>query len=103
MRVMVKDFITGDTAASYEDGKICMDAVLCGINKGEKVIIDFSGIEYVIAAFLNPVIGDLILQKGTDVMKQIELVNVNQKALDKIRMVKEGALVKLMGAGKGGT
>lgn len=94
MKVMVKDFIVGDTAVSYEDGKKCLETILCGINKGEKVTIDFSGIEYVITAFLNPIIGDLILQKGIDVMKRIDIVNANQKTIDKIKMVKEGALIK---------
>lgn len=94
MRVLVKNYIEGDTAVSYDDGKKCLVDVLNGIENNEKVIIDFEGIDYVITAFLNPIIGDLILQKGEDVMKLIEIVNANQKTIDKIKMVKDGALMK---------
>ena len=54
----------------------------------------FKGIDYVITAFLNPIIGDLILQKGMDVMKLIQIRNANAKTIEKIKMVKEGALLK---------
>lgn len=94
MNVIVKDFINGDTAVSYDDGKKCLDSILDGIDKGESITIDFSGIDYVITAFLNPIIGDLILQKGIDVMKSIKIINANQRTIEKIRLVKEGALIK---------
>lgn len=93
MKVRIKDFTTGDTATSYEEGKKCLDFILQGIDS-ENVILDFSGINYVITAFLNPVIGDLILQKGESVMKKINIQNANQYAIEKIKMVKEGALLK---------
>lgn len=94
MNVIVKDYIVGDTAVSYDDGKRCLESVLDGINKGDRVTIDFSGIDYVITAFLNPIIGDLILQKGIDVMKSIDIINANPRTIEKIRLVKEGALIK---------
>ena len=56
--------------------------------------MDFSGIDYVITAFLNPIIGDLILQKGNEIMKSIKIVNANKKTIEKIKMVKDGALLK---------
>lgn len=93
MIIMVKDFVTGDTATSYEDGKKCLASVLQYVDK-ENVILDFLDINFVITAFLNPVIGDLILQKGEDVMKKIGIKNANQRTIDKIKMVKDGALLK---------
>lgn len=64
------------------------------VNNQEEVTLDFSGIDYVITAFLNPIIGDLILQKGNEIMKSIKIVNANKKTIEKIKMVKDGALLK---------
>lgn len=94
MAIMIKDFIKGDTAVSYEDGKKCLEKEIEILNHQEKVTLDFTGISYVITAFLNPVIGDLILQKGADVMKCIEIKNANESIIQKIKMVKDGALLK---------
>ena len=62
--------------------------------KSENVILDFTGIDYVITAFLNPVIGDLILENGEDIMKKIDIKNANLSTIEKIKMVKDGALLK---------
>lgn len=94
MVVLVKNYIDGDTAVSYEDGKKCYEDVIKALDKGEKVVLDFGGIDYVITAFLNPIIGDLILEKGLNVMKNIEIIQANKKTIDKIKLVKEGALLK---------
>lgn len=64
------------------------------LEEKQKIVLDFSGIDYVITAFLNPIIGDFILQKGEDVMKSIQIVNANQRTINKIKLVKEGALIK---------
>ena len=50
--------------------------------------MDFSGIEYVITAFLNPIIEDLILERGYDVMKHIAITNVNESIVKKIKLVR---------------
>ena len=64
------------------------------LDQGEKVNLDFSEIDYVITAFLNPVIGDLILQRGDDVMKNIGIKNANTSIIKKIKLVRDGALLK---------
>lgn len=92
--IMVKQYIDGDTAVSYQDGKKCQEAMLQYLNQGEKVNLDFSGIDYVITAFLNPVIGDLILQRGDGVMKNIGIKNANESIIKKIKLVRDGALVR---------
>ena len=94
MEIMIKSYINGDTAVSYEDGQKCYNDILVFLEKGERIILNFSGIDYVITAFLNPIIGDLILQKGIEIMKNIDIVNANKKTIDKIKMVKDGALLK---------
>lgn len=94
MAIKVKDFTEGDTAVSYENGQKCLKKELEMLENENWVVLDFEGVSYVITAFLNPVIGDLILQKGADVMKYIEIKNANASIIEKIKMVKEGALIK---------
>lgn len=92
--IMIKKYIEGDTAVSYDDGKRCQKDIIECLDNGEKVILDFSGISYVITAFLNPIIGDLILERGDSVMKYIGIKNANEAAIGKIRRVRDGALVR---------
>ena len=94
MVIRVKDFTEGDTAVSYDAGTKCLEKELQELNDTGKIILDFEGINYVITAFLNPMIGDLILQKGPDVMKNVTIENANQSIIQKIKMVKDGALIK---------
>lgn len=56
--------------------------------------MNFLGISYVITAFLNPVIGDLILERGNGVMKLIGIKNANETVIQKIKRVRDGALIK---------
>lgn len=92
--ILIKQFINGDTAVSYEDGKRCQKEIVAGLDKGEKVFLDFDGISYVITAFLNPIIGDLILERGNGVMKLIGIKNANESIVKKIKLVRDGALVR---------
>lgn len=94
MVIRIRDFAPGDTATSYEDGRKCLSAMLNNIDRGETIVLDFDGVNFVITAFLNPVIGDLILQKGDSVMKKIQIINANQKTIEKIKIVKDGSLLK---------
>lgn len=94
MTIKVREFINGNTAVSYEDGKKCYEEIVKRIDNNEDIILDFDGIDYVITAFLNPIIGDLILEKGVDIMKSINIVNANARTIEKIKMVKDGALLK---------
>lgn len=93
-QILIKNYIEGDTAVSYDDGKKCQKDILDSLDRGEKVILDFSGIDYVITAFLNPIIGDLILKRGDAVMKCISINNANTTIIKKIKQVRDGALVK---------
>ena len=86
--IRVCKYVNGNTATSYEDGRKCLHDIM-DVVKTENVILDFTGIDYVITAFLNPVIGDLILENGEDIMKK-----VNLSTIEKIKMVKNGALLK---------
>lgn len=93
MVIKIRDYTKDDTAMSYEDGQRCLKDILAVIDH-EKVVLDFTDINYVITAFLNPVIGDLMLQKGTGVMKKIEIMNATESTVKKIKRVKDGTLLK---------
>lgn len=92
--ILIKQYISGDTAVSYNDGKKCQKDIMQSLDKGNAVSLDFSGISYVITAFLNPIIGDLILERGNSVMKFIGIVNANESIIKKIKLVRDGALIK---------
>ena len=94
MAIKVRTFTDGDTAVSYEDGKKCFEAELLELEREGVVELDFEGVSYVITAFLNPIIGDLIIQKGADVMKNVRITNANESIVQKIKMVRDGALIK---------
>lgn len=94
MKIMINEYVDSDTAISYEDGKKCLEKILQYIDENDKLTLDFKGINYAITAFLNPIIGDLIILKGEDVMKKINIDNANENILEKIKIVGAGALLK---------
>lgn len=94
MNIKIKDYVDGDTAISYDDGKRCYEKILEILKEEGKVILDFDGVDYVITAFLNPIIGDLILNNGNDVMKNIEIKNATVNVLEKIKLVEESILLR---------
>ena len=85
--IMIKRYIEGDTAVSYDDGIKCQKDIVECLDREEKVVLDFSDISYVITAFLNPIIGDLILERGDGVMKYIGIKNANETAIRKIKHI----------------
>lgn len=91
--IMIKNYIKRDLAVSYDDGEKCQSDIIEYLDKGEKVVLNFSGIRCAITAFLNPVIGDMILKRGDGVMKDIEIKNANEDAIGKIKRVREDSLL----------
>lgn len=92
--ILIKEYIDGDVAISYDDGVECKKDIIKYLDEGEEIVLDFNGINYVITAFLNPIIGDLILERGNKVMKNIRIINANEEIIKKIKLVRDGALVK---------
>ena len=66
----------------------------CQIEPKQDVTLDFEGVQFAITAFLNPVIGDLIIQKGAGIMDKIQIENANSNIVNKIVIVRDGALLK---------
>ena len=94
MTILVKEIVGSETAIAYDDGVKCLDLVLESLEKDGSVELDFQGVEFVITAFLNPVIGDLKIKKGPDIMQKVKITNATRNIIDKIKIVKDGALIK---------
>lgn len=92
--VEIRNYIDGDAAILYDDGEKCYQDIKLIVESGENVSLDFEGVEYAITAFLNPIIGDLILDYGKEIMNNVEIKNAEKTILDKIKLVKDGALIK---------
>lgn len=92
---MIKDYTeAGANAVSYEGGRRCLEKELRELQYNERIELDFEGVSYAIAAFLNPVIGDLILAKGADIMQRVDLLNANEAIMQKVTMIIDDELLK---------
>ena len=94
MNLKIREYAHGDTAISYDEGVRCFNQIKTGIENEEMITLDFEGIKFVITAFLNPIIGDVILNYGTEGMGKINIINSTPDILNKIKIVKDGALLK---------
>lgn len=59
MRVMVRDLDQGD-AGTMRAGEMVRDLIEPALTRGEEVTLDFVGVRYCNAAFLNAAVGRLI-------------------------------------------
>ena len=94
MKINIKDYADNHTAVSYDQGKKCFLEMKKALEKDENITLDFIDVTFVITAFLNPIIGDFILEYGESVMSKVKIENASQSILEKIKMVKDGALIK---------
>src|SRR5690554_3742591 len=63
-KLIVKDIINSPLAVSTEKGEMVFQAIDKYLQKNEKVVIDFKGIDLMITAFLNAAIGKLYGNKN---------------------------------------
>lgn len=94
MYITIREFVKSNTAVSYDDGQKCLKVILAHIDNEREIFLDFKGIDFVITAFLNPIISNLILQKEKTIMKKIKICNTNENIIGKIELVRDGALLK---------
>lgn len=64
IRLSVKDIINSPLAVSTEKGEMVFKTINSHLQKNEKVIVDFKGIDLMITAFLNAAIGKLYGNKN---------------------------------------
>ena len=94
MYITIREFVKSNTAVSYDDGQKCLKVILAHIDDEREIFLDFKGIDFVITAFLNPIIGNLILKKEKTIKKKIKICNTNENIIGKIELVRDGALLK---------
>ena len=73
MEIEIYKFAQGDTAVSYDEGKKCYTLIKQCLSNKEKILLNFEGVNYVITAFLNPIIGDLIIENGKMLWNKLRL------------------------------
>lgn len=93
-KLTVKDIINSELAVSTEKGELVFDAINSHLQKKEKVIVDFKGIDLMITAFLNAAIGKLYGNKnysGNFLNEHIQLVNIESEDISLFKDVIERA------------
>lgn len=83
----VKDITKSHLAVSAADGEIIYGKLVAAFEKDEKVVVDFSGIDLTITAFLNASIGKLYGKYSSEQIKAklgIENLQVEEKQLLKM-------------------
>lgn len=76
----VRDIINSELAVSTEKGEMVFNAINEGLQKEEKIVLDFKGIDLMITAFLNAAIGKLYGNKkysGEFLNEHIKLENID--------------------------
>ncbi|HRI47707.1 MAG TPA: STAS-like domain-containing protein [Ignavibacteriaceae bacterium] len=79
---------TGDFAENKDLAReIRIKEIIPNLNKGEEVILDFSGINSATQSFIHALISDIIRKKGVKVLDKILFKNCNKKVQTIISIV----------------
>lgn len=93
-RLTVKDIINSPLAVSTEKGEMVFKTINSHLQKNEKVIVDFKGIDLMITAFLNAAIGKLYGNKSYSsqfLNDHIKLDNIEKEDISLFKDVIERA------------
>ena len=80
--IRVNDYITLNKGLTPDEGEIILQLLLKAFANGEKVLLDFSGVEIMTTAFLNVAIGNLYSDYSSEQLK--ELLSFNEDLPDSI-------------------
>lgn len=87
-RILIKEYTKSPRAVSASDGERVFLTIKSDFEKGEKVLLDFSGIELTITAFLNPSIGKLYSLYSSDKIKELlDIVNLGNEEIPLLKLV----------------
>ena len=84
--LVIKDFTHSNSAISAHDGEKVYNEILQHFKKNESVILDFTGIELTITAFLNSSIGKLYASYSSEIIRN--LLDIRNLANDEKRLLK---------------
>ncbi len=92
--INIKEIIKSEYAVAQEDGekvyKIIKEYLV--LDEQNEVLIDFAGLEKVITAFLNPLIGNVIRDFNSG--GRISFKSIDRDLISNIREVYQGAIIK---------
>ena len=73
--IKVNDHITLNKGLTPDEGEIILQLLLKAFSNGEKVLLDFSGVEIMTTAFLNVAIGNLYSDYSSEQLKELLYFN----------------------------
>ena len=94
-KIKISDITNSKLAVSAADGDLVFDKVVEAIDKGEKVILDFAGIDLTITAFMNASIGKLYGKYKTETIRELlDIINLQNEEKQLLRIVIESAKMR---------
>ena len=79
----IKDIIGSEYAVSTENGEKILSQIKKILKNNEKVIISFEGINIVISAFLNRILGDLYADYPSSYIDQfVNFIETNENIVE---------------------
>lgn len=89
--ILVRDLVGPDCITS-EDGRMLFDLIFPELRKGQRILLNFQGVEVFASPFLNAAIGALLEAFDEQELKsRLKWINVNPDAEPVFRLVIENA------------
>lgn len=93
--ISIKNITESTLAVSAADGELVFNNVVEAFDKGEKVVLDFEGIDLTITAFMNASIGKLYGKYPTESIRELlDIVNLQNEEKQLLRIVIERAKMR---------
>lgn len=70
-KIVIDELVTNHIAVTPDEGKPIFDSLFESLEKKEKVVLDFTGMEIITTAFLNVAIGDLYKTYSSEQLKEL--------------------------------
>lgn len=95
IKISIKNITDSSLAVSAADGELVFNKVVEGIDKGEKVLLDFEGIQLTITAFMNASIGKLYGKYSTETIRELlDIVNLQNDERQLLKIVVDRAKMR---------
>jgi len=91
-QIVVDQLVTGHKAVTPDEGAPIYKLLMESLNKGEHVVLSFSGLDMMTTAFLNVVIGDLYkTYTSEDLRSKLELTGLDEGGMRRVKKVTDRA------------
>lgn len=90
--IVINDYITFNQGITSEEGTPVYNAIVSELKKGEDVILDFTGVEFITTAFLNVAIGSLYKDYTSEQLQaSLHTENITPETAARIKKVTTNA------------